>query len=520
MKKEIKYFIGIMAMIFIISSSSVIFDVEAYRNSPDYSNKSETPYKPGNYNFDTSSTGTYTKSHYGTHDWIADAALRLLYEFDSSSRWRWLIHDLNDKSPEWNNNYGTAGKHNVVRSYITFLFATQMPDMKKEMNKNVEPKKHPIKIDLMKNEGEIIQNLQAKGIENWIGQQHKQTFRWIPIHLTSSGENKYKFVTVTDSNHQYKSPLEAEYLARKAIICLTHKERNENTGELENWAKPEAAASYLGSMTHFISDVACPVHILRPSDYYFNEIMDEEHKLYVEHYVSGWHSSFERKVALYTTWDPIRGTPKGYYKSGEFFVIDLFSKIGKSIHKIPAIPPYLSTILMARKGIEIGFGQIDGNGYDDFKGRRGLYINSKTKRKLPNSKFWDWFPNQRTSTQPIIAEGLSYKDYYDKIELILNWAIYYTACAMKWTMIQVENSTRGDLNYNKWAKKAYDEIPNPVPNPIPDWDKLEDELSDSHKQSWFYINLGRLIILSFPLVANELIQNIILLVIFKKKTLS
>ncbi len=78
----------------------------------------------------------YDGSHYGTHDWIADASLRSLIDISKnplfSLDWRWLITPdiARNKWPAWKADYGTSGKHEVVRSYISFLYATQMPDTK------------------------------------------------------------------------------------------------------------------------------------------------------------------------------------------------------------------------------------------------------------------------------------------------------------------------------------------------------------------------------------------------------
>ncbi len=99
------------------------------------------PKNPTEYVFGKSSVPGaqgYDGSHYGTHDWIADAALRTLRDVIKNplffSDWTWLINSdiARNKWPAWKANYLTSSnRHEVIRGYFTFLFATQLPDMKK-----------------------------------------------------------------------------------------------------------------------------------------------------------------------------------------------------------------------------------------------------------------------------------------------------------------------------------------------------------------------------------------------------
>ena len=124
------------------------------------------------------------------------------------------------------------------------------------------------------------------------------------------------FITQKDDNHRYTSPETAWKMGKNAIRCLTNKEGN------ENWAKPEAAAAYLGIMTHYLADVGCPAHVLAPNDYYYLEQIDEHHKVSIENYV--FHTSLESQTGKYTTWDQQKPGPKGYKETqySSFFIIN------------------------------------------------------------------------------------------------------------------------------------------------------------------------------------------------------
>lgn len=186
------------------------------------------------------------KTDYGTHDWIADAALRLLYQLNPSD-WDWLLDNPSDPNPSWKSNYGLNGYHHAVRSYIYYLLATQWPDFE-----NAPAVIH------FKNEGEQIKN----GIHNlktWIGRTDYHTYHF-NVYKHSTIENYFYFIPKLPSKegsdqHPQEAPQYAQRFGDLAIECLSHQEDG------ESWAKVETAAFYLGCMTHYIADLACPPHL-------------------------------------------------------------------------------------------------------------------------------------------------------------------------------------------------------------------------------------------------------------------
>lgn len=454
-------------LVFIIFPSIFMVDANAWKNMPVKIN--EVPFGPEDYNFkEYDGWGTYKESHYGTHDWIADAALRLLYE-ENPSDWGWLIHEPSDVNPQWNSAYGTAGKHNAIRSYISFLFATQMPDMSSDKKNEPIPKKHPVMIsgDINTYEGEII--ARNKGDPNtgdsWIGTKSRfkqQQYRWIPFHITLEGEKFYLFTTGSGDNYKYLAPSMAKKMGLNAIRCLANSEQIS-----QNWAKPEAAACYLGIMTHYLADLSCPAHVLKPTvntktgvskGYYYLEYRDTEHKVECDHFINGFHDSIEYQTEKHTTWDEDKGGPLGY--NGKycdyFFIVDM-KRIGKGVKPIPSDKsPALCAIELAQKTIVKSYGHIDGSGYGNGFDKKGLFVNEDVYEKL-DKNYVKFDSENRDETESIIPNGLSYKEYFDKVEFILNWGIYYTACAMKWVLEEAKkkNNAEDNLNFNRWVNNPY-----------------------------------------------------------------
>ena len=72
-------------------------------------------------------------------------------------------------------------------------------------------------------------------------------------------------------------------------------------------------------------------------------------------------------------------------------------------------------------------------------------------------KTWNWGEpgKERESNTPIIAGGLTYKQYYDRVEYLLNTAVYFTAAAMKWTMNKAKEDNKGTPNADQWAKMQF-----------------------------------------------------------------
>lgn len=439
-KKFVIYFL--LGLVFLVLFSEITF---AFDNAPDGPN-SETPDKRKYYNFIAipDSTGIFKKSHYSSHDWIADAALRLLiHETDGSVKdWEWLLgYETRSKTLiNWESKYGDSKIHYPVRSYISYLYATQMPDMNPKKANNARPHKHPTIIDCWWEEGEIIGNGQGMGV--WVGRSDYQQFHWTAIPL---GDGQYTFAP----KGLMKAPEYAWRASKEAIRCLAPEVEND-----KGWAKPESAACWLGVMSHFIADLASPPHLIQENEGYYPESPK-------------FHDWFENQVAKYTLWDSSKGGPKGYQSDPEFFKIDM-AIIGQDAQNIIPLPPYVAALTCATCSIGKCYGHLDEGGLFIEKGNQ----EQESLIKFSSSTYWNWGDSgkERNSYNLIISGGKTYKQYYDQVEYLLNTAIYYTAAALKWIMYEVKKKNNGQsLDCDQWAKKFYKEkYPDkerPVENP-------------------------------------------------------
>jgi len=429
-KVSLLFLTGILV---VITLEVAIADALGCGNGPNYwgmgypgSIQSRTRYQhpklPSDYVFggtsDNESNG-YDGSHYGTHDWLADASLRSLIDASKNPLfyldWRWLItSDLaRHKWPAWKADYGgTSGKHEVARSYISYLYATQMPDTK------ITPELH------IPQEGVTIKDLGKK----WIGQKTTHVFQFEVI-----GDGIYGFSPI-------KTPClnKIKMLSEEAIKCIGKTQKDEEN-KLESTLQPESAAIWLGAMTHYIADVSVPAHLLKESDF--------------RHVYSGsyYHNWFENNLASITKWD------KAYKASGGPDQGN-FSWDYKKVMLAPIIPikPDIATTLMAVTTINVAYrtdGQhqhipLSNNNHDEAE-NSGLYIN---KTEYDPNIYWDWKEDLGNNGR----SNSVHRYFYDKVEYLLCWATYYTACAMQYC-------------YNEGQEKSNNEVLNAdyyVRNPV------------------------------------------------------
>lgn len=479
-------------MLSLIIFNVICLDSAAFKNAL-YGPNSETPDRPEVYKFKERPKGAFKLSHYGTHDWIADGALRLLLSESGtgSADWRWLLYDVLNNDPKWISSYGNGITHNTIRSYISFLFATQMPDMNPKSVNHLRPHKHPQNIDLRKLEGEVIGN-HKYGTGVWVGKWYHQTFHWVAIRDDSG---HYTFVPkIADGSSSQKAPWYAWKASKAVISCLTHKEQNDK-GVKENWAKPEAAACWLGVMAHFIADLACSPHLIQLKEGYYPKSPD-------------YHEWFESQISKFTTWDEILAGPKGFHSRSNFFNIDM-RIVGEDSNNIMPIPPHLAAIATATYSIMKSYGHLD---------EGGLFVKKGDATQENIMTTWEWGEpgKERNSNTPIIAGGLTYKQYYDKVEYLLNTAVYYTAAAMKWSINEAKDKNNGRPNADQWAKLPFHQKYPDQKIPIYDKEKLDNsdesnEVRKAYKDGQFFLLAAML----SPIYAVIVIPAIIV-VIFEK----
>lgn len=450
------------------------------------------PKDPSEYKFGGSpspSANSYDGSHYGTHDWLADAAIRSLRDPLKNpigfGDWTWLINSeiVKNKWPMWNPDYGNdAQHHNKRRSYFTYLFATQMPDMRIRSDMSEERKNHyPQRINIPK-EGVIIEDFhpQTDRRNKWVGQIQQHTFHF---HVVNMEEYIFGFAP-----YKILSATKAKQLGEAAIGCIGNKVKNEE-GDLKSAMQPEGASGWLGAMTHYIADIMVPAHIL-------------EHQFYEHVYSNKYHDWFENQLASLTKWNKVQGShggPETMYFSWE---IGIIGKTGM----IKPLPPEIAVSFMAVQAINIAY-RTDGNhqhielnkNNDDEARNSGLYLNNEEKQ-------WDWKVDLETNGRA----GSSHKYFYEKVEKLLCWANYYIACAMQYCMNEgkEKSADNSGLNPDYWVTRDPNDMPRQPPDPNPE-DRLDDLDHDSidsisDRFSRIFKNLGLLIAPILIGIANML----------------
>ena len=436
--------IFLTGIIVIITLEVTIVDVLGVGNGPNYwgmgypgTINSRTRYQypklPSDFVFggtgDKRSNG-YDGSHYGTHDWIADASVRSLIDAQKNPMfyldWRWLITPTiaRSKWPAWKVDYGTSGKHEIVRSYMSYLYATQMPDTK------ITP------VLTIHQEGVTIKDL----VKKWIGQKTTHVFQ---------------FEVVGDEVHGF-SPISTPCLnkiklvSEEAISCIGKTQTDEEGNDIST-LQPEGAAIWLGAMTHYIADMISPAHLLRESD--FSHVYS----------ASYYHNWFENNLASITKWDkkykanggPDQGNFSWDYKKA-------------MIAPIYPIKPDIATTLMAVTTINVAYrtdGQhqhipLSNNNHVEAE-NSGLFINNPVH---DTSVYWDW----KEDLYKIGRFNSTHRYYYDKVEYLLCWATYYTACAMQYCYNEGKKRSNSELlNTDHYARNPV--LPTP-PAERPDSD--------------------------------------------------
>jgi len=441
MKTKKKCLMLLSAIVVIVFLEVVIADSLACRNGPNYwgmgfpgnfstEDYYKAPKKPSDFIFGKKGIDEdqfYDGSHYGTHDWIADAALRTLRNAIKNplhfGDWTWLINSdiARNKWPSWKEDYGaSSGFHRTIRSYYTFIFATQMPDMKKNDYPDIQ------KIDIP-SEGVIIKDFEIPNM--WVGQENKHRYHFKYIR---SDTGIYNFIPVYTG-----SATTALLLGKEAIKCISNTKTDDNGNKISAM-QPEGASGWLGSMTHYLADLVVPAHII-------------ERNMHPHVYSKAlFHNWFENYLANMTKWDKKLGSNGGPEQT--IFSWDTYKV---TLLPIIPIPPDIAVARMADEAIKIAF-RTDGNHqHIPINGNNhaiaensGLFINYSTYN---TDIYWDWDDDLKSEGRL----NSNHQYYYNKVEELLCWSVYYTACAMQYC-------------YNEGKKENNDNAPNPnyfVDNP-------------------------------------------------------
>jgi len=436
----------------VIALEVAVTDALGVSNGPNYwgmgypgTINSRTRYKypklPSDYVFggtsDRRSMG-YDGSQYGTHDWIADASLRSLIDVSKNPLffldWNWLITPeiAITRWPVWKAVYGVSGTHEAINSYISYLYATQMPDTKIVTELKIQE------------EGVTIKDFGYGKM--WIGQKSKHIFQ-------------FEF---EESNGVFGfSPIYTPILSKinivseEAIKCIGKTQKDNRISIMQ----PEGASIWLGAMTHYIADMISPAHLLKES--------------HSTHIYSGsyYHNWFENNLASITKWDKTSGANGGPVQGN-------FSWDYRKAMPAPIIPikPDFATTLMAVTTINVAY-RTDGkhqhiplsNNNRDEAENSGLYINETTHDK---NIYWDWKEDLTNNGR----ENSVHRYFYDKVEYLLCWATYYTACAMQYCYNEGKEKSDDDiLNVDYYVRNPVEPSPSeerPEPDPQTKIDKF------------------------------------------------
>jgi len=185
----------------------------------------------------------------------------------------------------------------------------------------------------------------------------------------------------------------ATKVSERAIQAEVHLSR---VGENSN-PDPQcgAGAFYLGALTHYIADVACVFHTYSYSVSY-----------------SQAHADIEYGVGRVTLLQDYRSNG-----AGSFFKIDLANILGKT--SIISIFPYTAATYMAL---------VTHNNLD-YTLKYGQGIGTWGAGWLSDFTVsnHDLFTIPWTSD---LRQDALYKPYFDRLEVLLNWAVYFVACAL------------------------------------------------------------------------------------------
>jgi len=420
MKRNIKIKIIILSfsLSILLSFALSVSNGTAVRNCLN-SGDSENPKYPQDYHFfpdgfeNANEDDTIVeKSSYSTHDWIADAVVRELQNYYKNrlmkNVWAWLMDSSvgRDSYPKWISSYSEpSGKHRVVRSYMTYLYATQMPD----------PYKGALKEIRIYDEGESIKNLPSA---------YRQPYAWVG----NTALHGYHF-TIKYQNDQYKWYPPPKAASSKIVLRLATvgakkymilKDKDGNSA-----MKPEVSAGYLGAMTHYFADLTSPAHLLEKNtkDPKTNELI----------YSSSYHSWYEDQLSALTYWDKNyedrSGPYTGYFRHNEDWPKEGITSIRDPKFSLNALGNEVFNFAFARGRHQYDVANDDEN--------TGLYIKD-------SNLHWNWKADLDAHNG---IEGSDHENYYEKVQIILSKAVYHCACAFQW-LFDVVKRQIGDIDLN------------------------------------------------------------------------
>ena len=306
-------------------------------------------------------------------------------------------------------------------------------------------------------EGTIIGDFKDGKYKKWVGQiqQHKFTFK--PTLNPKTG--LYEFI------QQYTlSATQADHLGAEATKAIWHKEKDEEGKEISAM-QPETAAGWLGAMTHYFGDVCLPPHVLVATP----EVYDG----------ARYHNWYEKNLGTLTLWNT--GPDVSYFKYN-------------FVNLIIPIPPSIAIRRLAHKTIELAYRRSGNHQIALYEPKSGMYIRNNSEIRM-----WSWKPNLDNGGR--IGGNVSH--FYDKVETILEWTVYYTACAMQYCYSEGKKENNDDPDPNYYVKNPRDYTGQP---PVTDPNSDRDDISQSGPEEGYTSKIAK----RFNNI-SKLISNIVLI---------
>lgn len=395
--------IGIIFFSIIFSSKDVLALENTLGNDPN-------PKYPSDYNFFTGSSSG-GKGSYCSHDWVADAALRNLRDVlrnpAGSGDWAWFLNSetANNKYPAWKYEYSKdtpqGNKHNVVRSYMTYLYTTQMPDVDRIGTKNyaIAP------------ENAEIANL--PDVVKWIANTDYHSY-----HFNIAGDKPTSPEKVPPPN----SAKLVKKFGDQAYNALTATS-TDSEGNRKSAMKPETAVAWFGVMSHYFADLVCPGHLFNPAIYgegvvYWGKTGDDS-----------YHKWYEEQLGPLTLWAAAYGVKGGpstdFFDYNSHWPSNPLLEFEQDLSPIDAFTKFANEAKHIAYGAQGGGGQHDPNDPDS-----GLLLKNSNDQ-------WDWKSDLENG-----RDQSDHEYFYDRVEKLLSRASYYLACAIQ----NVYNKAKDYLN--------------------------------------------------------------------------
>ncbi|MFW9872960.1 MAG: zinc dependent phospholipase C family protein [Candidatus Thorarchaeota archaeon] len=198
--------------------------------------------------------------------------------------------------------------------------------------------------------------------------------------------------------------------------------------------KRASPAFFLGALTHYIADLSFPPHIYRPYDKYFRPWMNDQvsDKTIIEDYYQNGMNRF-----FYINLEEILGYTPVCLNIYDLFTIDPNEKYGEVIYFIAEMMRFTTLLnLEVKFNLQVEDGSWNVNKLHDFFISHGEFEFAEVGR-----------------------HNVEYVEFFDRIEELLNWAVYWTAAALKICL---------DL-----AEEKEDDPDKKPPRPVPDDDERD-----------------------------------------------